>query len=106
GFAHLGFDVFDDGGEVGADLDLFFAVAALADGDGDVVAFVDRVHDVVDVAAHRLRGDVVFEIVGGLLVAAAAGFGQRAFHRAGDAVGIEHHLAVDVTRGAADGLDQ
>src|SRR6185503_19408732 len=34
------------------------------------------------------------------------GFGDGALHRAGDLVGIEDHLAVDVARGAADGLDQ
>src|ERR1041384_3546424 len=38
--------------------------------------------------------------------AARCGLGDRALHRAGDAVGIEHHLAVDIARGAADGLDQ
>ncbi len=34
------------------------------------------------------------------------GFGHGALHRAGDAVGVEDHLAVDVARGAADGLHQ
>ena len=39
-------------------------------------------------------------------LAAAVGFGDSALHRAGDLVGIEDHLAVDIARGAADGLDQ
>ena len=41
-----------------------------------------------------------------LLLAAAVGLGDRALHRAGHGVGIEDHLAVDIARGAADGLDQ
>ena len=53
-----------------------------------------------------LRRDAVLEVVGDLLLAAAVGFGQRPLHRAGDAVGVEDDLAVDVARGAADGLDQ
>jgi hypothetical protein len=48
----------------------------------------------------------VFEVVGLLLFAAAVGFGHGAFHGAGDAVGIEDHAAIDVARGAADGLDE
>ncbi len=47
-------------------------------------------------------GGVVFD----LLFAAAVGLGDGALHRAGHLVGIEDHLAVDVARGAADGLDQ
>ena len=50
--------------------------------------------------------DAVGLVVGHLLLAAAVGFGHGALHRAGDLVGIEDHLAVDVARGAADGLDQ
>ena len=34
------------------------------------------------------------------------GLVHGALHRAGDVVGVEDHLAVDVARGAADGLDQ
>ena len=45
-------------------------------------------------------------LIGFLLGAAAAGLGHGALHRAGDAVGIEDHLAVHIARGAADGLDQ
>jgi hypothetical protein len=53
-----------------------------------------------------LRRDAVFEVVGLLLLAAAIGLGDRALHRAGDLVGIEDDAAVDIARGAADGLDQ
>ncbi len=45
-------------------------------------------------------------IVGDLLLAPPAGLGERALDRAGDRVGVEDHAAVDVARGAADGLDQ
>ena len=41
-----------------------------------------------------------------LLFAAAVGLRHGAFHRAGDRVGVEDHLAVDVAGGAADGLNQ
>src|SRR3546814_17816627 len=41
-----------------------------------------------------------------LLLAAAVGFAHRAFHAAGDAVGVEDDAAVDVARGAADRLDE
>ena len=52
------------------------------------------------------RRDAVGGVVGHLLLAAAVGFGHGALHRAGDVVGVEDDLAVDVARGAADGLDQ
>ena len=48
----------------------------------------------------------MLEVVRLLLLAAALGLGHGALHRAGDAVGVEDHLAVDVARRAADGLDQ
>ena len=48
----------------------------------------------------------MFEIIGALLLAAARGFRHRAFHGAGDFIGIEHDLAFDITRGAANGLDE
>ena len=55
---------------------------------------------------HALRRDAVLGVVGDLLLAAAVGLRHGALHRAGDRVGIEDHPAVDVARGAADGLDQ
>ncbi|MNX88672.1 hypothetical protein D3C86_1206500 [compost metagenome] len=48
----------------------------------------------------------MFEVVGLLLLAAAVGLGDGAFHRAGHAVGVEDDAAIDVTGGATDGLDQ
>ena len=45
-------------------------------------------------------------VVGLLLLAAAVGLGDGALHRAGHLVGIEDDLAIDVARGAADGLDE
>ena len=41
-----------------------------------------------------------------LLLAAARRLGHGPLHRAGDVVGVEDDLTVDVARGAADGLDQ
>ena len=41
-----------------------------------------------------------------LLLAPAGGLGHRPLHRAGDAVGVQHHAAVDVARRPADGLDE
>ena len=55
---------------------------------------------------HRFRRDAVLGIVGGLLLAPALGLGHGALHRAGDVVGVEDDLAVDVAGGAADGLDE
>ena len=48
----------------------------------------------------------MLDVVGLLLLAATLGLGHGAFHRAGDAVGVEDDLAVDVPGSAADGLDQ
>jgi hypothetical protein len=71
-----------------------------------VAALVGAVEDVLDVALDALGRDAVLEVVGVLLLAAAVGLGHGPLHRAGDPVGIEDDLAVDVPRGAADGLDQ
>jgi len=71
-----------------------------------VVALIDRRHDVADRLADALRRDAVLGVVGLLLLAAAVGLVDRALHRAGHAVGIEDNLAVDIARGAADGLNQ
>src|SRR6266498_2903717 len=38
--------------------------------------------------------------------AAAVHLAQRAFHRAGDAIGVQNRLAAEVARRASDGLDQ
>ena len=62
--------------------------------------------DVVDVALDGLGRDAVLGVIGELLLAPAVGLGERALHRAGDPVGVEDHPALDVARGAADGLDQ
>jgi hypothetical protein len=70
------------------------------------VAARDVGDDVADVALDRGRRDAVLGIIFELLLAAPAGLGERALHRAGDAVGIEDHAPVDVARGAADRLDQ
>ena len=107
GGAHLLFDVGDDGLDVVADKAApVFGGGQLAAIHGDMVAFVHAAHDVVDLGLDAGGRDAVFLVVGFLLGAAAAGFGHGAFHAAGDAVGIQDHLAVHVARGAADGLHQ
>ena len=107
GGAHLLFDVGDDGLDVVADKAApVFGRGQLAAIHGDMVAFVHAAHDVVDLGLDAGGRDAVFLVVGFLLGAAAAGFGHGAFHAAGDAVGIQDHLAVHVARGAADGLHQ
>ena len=92
--------------EIVADRDDVVGHAAVADLDQHMVALVDAVHDVADRLLDALRRDAVGGVVLDLLLAAAVGLGDGALHRAGHLVGIEDHLAVDVARGAADGLDQ
>ena len=72
----------------------------------DLAGLVGRLHDLLDVALDRGGGDAVGLVIGLLFLAAAVGLGDGAFHRAGHAVGIEDDAAIDVTRGAADGLDE
>src|SRR5262249_9771745 len=74
--------------------------------DQHVVPLADRLQNGGDGAAHALRRDAVGGVERLLLLAAAIGLGNRALHRAGDGVGIEDHAAVDVARGAADGLNE
>ena len=74
--------------------------------DDHAVAGREMGHDVVDVALDAFGRDAVLGIIFELLLAPAVGFGERALDRAGDRVGVEDHAAVDVARGAADGLDQ
>src|SRR5690606_3692018 len=74
--------------------------------DGEAVLLVDAVENVLDVALHALRRDAVLEIEFFLLLATAPGLGHRPFHRAGDLVGIKNDLAVDIARGAPDGLHE
>ena len=57
--------------------------------------------------ARTLSGVMPFAgVVGLLLLTPAVGLVDGALHGAGDPVGIEDDAAVDVARGAADGLDQ
>ena len=81
-------------------------LGAGAGADQHVVALVDAVENVGDALAHAFRGDAVCGVVGGLLFAAARRLRHGALHRAGDRVGVQDDAAVDVARGAADGLHQ
>ncbi len=98
------------GCEVAADQVAILGKALAASNPGnvgaDMVALVDAVEDVGDPGLDRFRGDAVLEIIGHLLFAAAGGLVHGALHRAGDLVGIEDDLAVDVSGGAANGLNQ
>ena len=82
------------------------AFGAGAGRDQHVVALVDAVEDVGDALAHALRRDAVLGVERFLLLAAPRRLGHGALHRAGDGVGIEDDPAVDIARGAADGLHQ
>src|SRR5256884_293697 len=106
GLAHPRFQVVQDGLEIVSDADDVVGHAAVADLHQHMVALVDAVHDVADGFLDALRRDAVEGVVFDLLLAAAVGLGDGALHRAGNLVGIEDHLAVDIARGAADGLDQ
>src|SRR5690606_41760662 len=59
-------------------------------------------HGLVD-AAWR---DAMLEVVRNLLLAPPGRFGQRALDGSGTAVCIENGAAIEVARGATDGLDQ
>ena len=72
----------------------------------DVILFVNGIEDVGDARLDAFRRDAVGLVPRHLLLAAAAGLGHRPLHRAGDVVGIENDLAVNVARGPADRLDQ
>ena len=85
---------------------LELAAAAGAGGNEHVVALVHARQNVGDALAHAFRRDAVGDIVGALFLAPAIGLGHGALHRAGDGIGIEDDAAVDVARGAADGLHQ
>src|SRR3546814_13973221 len=52
------------------------------------------------------RRDAVGGVEGLLPLPAAVGLLQRRHEAVGHLVGIEHHAAVDVARGAPDGLDE
>uniref|UniRef100_A0A0N5A6Y0 NAD-specific glutamate dehydrogenase n=1 Tax=Parastrongyloides trichosuri TaxID=131310 RepID=A0A0N5A6Y0_PARTI len=106
GFAHPALHVLEGGLEVGAEEGLGRFGDAGAGQLVEVAGLVGAVEDVLDVALDALGRDAVFEVVGLLLLAAAVGLGDGALHRAGHAVGVEDDAAVDVARGAADGLDQ
>ena len=69
-------------------------------------AGVGAFHDIEHRFADAGGSDVVFAIELQLPFPAAVGFVDRPLHRAGDLVGIEYGLAVQVARRTADGLDQ
>src|SRR6266404_2132951 len=106
GFAHAQFEIAQHRLEIVPDRDHVVGDAAAADVHQHMVALVDGVEDVADRFLDALRRDAVGGVVFDLLLAAAIGLGDRALHRAGDLVGVEDDAAVDVARGAADGLDQ
>src|SRR5262245_43815048 len=108
GFAHTRLEIGDHGLEIVPDRGDLVAPGAgtVTDIDQHVVALVHALQNVGDRLLDAFRRDAVLGIVGGLLLAPPLGLGDRPLHRAGDGVGIEDDAAVDVARGAADGLDQ
>src|SRR5690606_26996501 len=72
----------------------------------DMITLVNRVENVADVLLDAFGRNAVGFVIGALLITATVGFSHGAFHGAGDLVGIEDNVAIDVTRRAADGLDQ
>ena len=69
------------------------------------VRFVSR-QAFLDGAAHAARRDVVLLVVGDLSLAAVFGDGQKFLDAVGHHVGVKNHLAVEMPRGAAGGLNQ
>jgi hypothetical protein len=67
---------------------------------------LDAVDDVGDALADAFGTMPLRFVEGDLLEPSAFGFGDGALHRVGDPVGVENRGAVQVARGAADGLDQ
>src|SRR6476620_809387 len=101
GFPHPLLEVPDIGLEVVAHEVRPLVVAGVHD---DSVTGREVGEQVVDVTLDALRRNAVLFIVGELLLAPAAGIGERAFHRSGHGIGVEYDAPFDVTRGAPDCL--
>ena len=56
--------------------------------------------------AHALGRNSVGRVEGLLPLTPAVGFAERGLEGTGHGVGVENDPAIDVARGAADGLDQ
>src|SRR5262249_10116458 len=109
GLAHARLEVGDDSLEIvtdGGGVLLADAGQPAAGRDQYGVALVHALQDIGDALAHALRRDAVLGVERLLFFASPIGLGDRPLHRAGDRVGIEDYAAVDVARGATDGLDQ
>jgi len=103
GSTHLLFQFFDIGAEVMTDE----VVGAFGiDFDQDPIPAGGVGDDIVDVTLDRGWGDAVQFVVSALLFTATVGFAHRAFHAAGDPVGIEDNASVDIAGGATDRLNQ
>ena len=63
-------------------------------------------HDIGNALDDAPGGDAMGLVMGHLFLATARGFPHGALHGAGDLVGIENGLAMQVAGGPADGLDQ
>ena len=95
GVAHFLFEVLDIAAQVVADE---IVRALRIDLDQHAVAAGGVGDDVVDVALDAFGRDAVLDVEGVLLVAAAVGLGDGAFHAAGHPVGIEDHPAIEIGR--------
>ena len=85
---------------------LLLAVAAFEQGLGVHLFSGEHVSHVGDLLAQGLRVDAVLLVVCDLNLAATHCLGDGLVHRVGDVVGIHVDLAGDVSRGAADRLDE
>ncbi len=108
GFAHLGFELLEEirelrfGFDVGGRGIEFRGVER----HGDVIGFDDVGEFHVHALDDGLRRDVVFQVVGELLLATAIGFADGRVHRVGAAVGVKNGAALNVAGAAAHRLDQ
>lgn len=75
-------------------------------GAGGAGGFATGKFDAFEGFLDGLGGDVVGFIMSELFLAAAGGFLHGGGHGGGDAVGVKDYMAVDVTGGTTDGLDE
>ena len=105
GFFHAPLHVGDDGLQIMSER-LHGVAIGEPSIDGHVILLVDRLQHVVNVALDALRCDAVGFVPCHLLLATAVRLRDGAVHRAGHLIRIQNDFAVDVARGASDGLHQ
>ena len=71
-----------------------------------MIGLIDTAQDIADVLFDRLRCDAIGLVIRHLFFAAAVGLGNGPLHGAGNLICIKDYFAVDIARGAANGLNQ